>query len=146
MLSEARVSCDVLVVTRDAASVPTQILMLPEVRAGAVIVLDKGLDQRPMTTDVLRNRHVAGAWAVALVARSDTADFVVGFMEHFSHATTFDDAVASAAGIGDRTACCVMADPRIMQPSRRSTSARPASLPLCGPRGPNVPRTSRPAR
>jgi hypothetical protein len=112
LLSAARVSCDILVLTGPPWEAPTRLLTLPEIRAGAVLVVGPstvmpGLDM----SLIAKIADVAGAWAVGFADVPDVAVWLVQLVQVLSHAVPFDLAVA---GQINRTASVLAADPRVI--------------------------------
>jgi hypothetical protein len=90
-LSAARVSCDLLVLTGSPWEVPTRLLALPEIRAGAALVVGPdavvpGLDR----SLIAKIADITGAWAVGFVQVPDVASWLVEFVRELSHALPFD--------------------------------------------------------
>jgi hypothetical protein len=112
LLSAARISCDLLVLAGDPWEVPTRLLTLPEIRAGAVLVvgpaavvagLDMGL--------IAKIADIAGPWAVGLADVPHVAPWLVQLVRTLSHARPFDLAVDD---VTQGTASVLAADPSVM--------------------------------
>jgi hypothetical protein len=112
LLSAARVSCDLLVLAGDPWEVPTRLLTLPEIRAGAVLVagpntVAPGLDM----SLIAKIADIAGAWAVGFADVPDLAPWLVQLVQDLSHAVPFDLAVEY---VTRGTASVLAADPRVI--------------------------------
>src|SRR6266536_3413885 len=110
LLIPARVSCDLLVLTGSPWDVPTRLLALQEIRAGAVLVvgpttvvpgLNKGL--------IAKIADIANAWAVGFVDVPDIPQWLVRLVQTLSHAVPFDVAVEQTR----RAASVLAADPSV---------------------------------
>jgi hypothetical protein len=98
LLSAARVSCDILVLDGPPLEAPTRLLTLPEIRAGAVLVVGPdtvvpGLDMSLIT----KLADIAGAWAVGFADELDVAQWLVQLVRVLSHAVPFDLVVEVAS-------------------------------------------------
>ena len=111
LLSTARVSCDLLVLAGPPWEVPTRLLTLPEIRAGAVLVVGPntvvpGLDM----SLIAKIADIADSWAVGFADVPDVAPWLVRLVQVLSHAVPFDLAVAEQTR---RTASVLAADPSV---------------------------------
>jgi hypothetical protein len=112
LLSAARVSCDLLVLSGNPWDVPKRLEGLPEVRAGAVLVAGPNtLAEKPNLTLIARIAELAGAWAVAFADVPDVPSWLVNLVQTLSHAAPLDGALTWASG---GTAVLVAADPTVI--------------------------------
>jgi hypothetical protein len=123
LLSPARVSCDLLVLTGSPWEVPTRLVALPEVRAGAVLVTGPaavvpGLD----TSLIAKVADIADAWAVGFAGVTNVAPWLVEVVRGLSHSLPFDLAVAQAG----TPASVLAADPSVL--ARETVTLRAVRL------------------
>jgi hypothetical protein len=98
VLGPARVSCDVLVVVSDPWEVPTRLLELREVRAGAVLIAhDLGSLPGLEVGVVDKVVDIASAWAVGFAAATDLRSWIIDLVRQLSHAEPLDRAFDSAS-------------------------------------------------
>ena len=87
-LGSTAVSCDLLVVPGDPWDVPTRLLELTELRAGAVVVhadeVSPGLGVQRHVLDKISD--IADAWAVGVVVGANTSRWIVDVVQNLSHA------------------------------------------------------------